>query len=80
MDKQLALKEIDARCVEMRKLYDECINIAKAGQVAFSLPWGGEGRSAEDGCGAGATFYPEGVDDYNKYSDYAQWVSSSQTC
>lgn len=64
----------------MRKLFHECVAIAIEAQIEFDLPWGGEGGCAEDGYGAGATFYPEGVYNWNKYGDSHQWVSSTQTC
>lgn len=80
MDKQEASKQLADKCEQMRQLFHECVAISASAQIAFDLPWGGEGNSAEDGYGAGATFYPEGVDNYNKYGDYAQWISSTQTC
>jgi len=80
MDKQQAYKELSDRCEIMNKLFNECVKIADEAQVEFDLPWGGEGCSAQAGYGAGATYYPDGVENYNKWSDSAQWVSSTATC
>lgn len=80
MDKQQASKELSEKLAQMQTLFHECMAISVAAQVPFDLPWGGEGCGALDGYGAGATFYPEGVDNWNKYSDSHQWVASNQTC
>ena len=81
MDKQDAVKQMSEICEKMYILYREAVKLADDNQIEFSLPWGGEGCSAQDGYGAGATYYPAGVDDWNKWStDDAQWVSSSRTC
>lgn len=80
MDKQQASKELADKCEQMQKLFYECVTIAIAAKIEFDLPWGGEGCGAENGYGAGATFYPEGVDNWNKYSEGHQWVASNQTC
>lgn len=81
MDKQQAYKELSDRLQQMAKLFHECVAIADENQVEFDLPWGGEGCSAQAGYGAGAAYYPAGVEDWNKYdTDSAQWVSSSKTC
>lgn len=81
MDKEQAAAEIAIRCVKLRELFDECVTIAKEGGVSFDLPWGGEGTSVENGYGAGATFYPDDVENYAKnWGTHAQWVSSTQTC
>lgn len=80
MDKQQAVQEIATRAAKMFELFNECVALADEHKVEFELPWGGEGCSAQDGYGAGATYYPEGVDHWNRYGDYAMWVSSTQTC
>lgn len=81
MDKQEASKLLAERCERMEKLFHECVAIAVEAQIEFALPWGGEGETAENGYGAGATFYPAGVEDWNKYyTDGHEWVSSSRTC
>jgi hypothetical protein len=80
-DREQAYKLIAEKCVILRQLFDECVKIADEAQVEFELPFGGEGCSAQDGYGAGATYYPDGVDNWCKnYIDIAEWVSSSRTC
>jgi hypothetical protein len=80
VDKQEASRQLAEKCEQMQKLFYECVQIAVEAQIAFELPWGGEGQSALNGYGAGATFYPAGVEDWNKNYDGHEWVSSSQTC
>lgn len=81
MSQQKAVKRMSEICEAMYSLYKEAVKLADDNKIEFSLPWGGEGVSAQEGYGAGATYYPAGVEDWNKYNDdEAQWVSSSRTC